>query len=561
MAIAAQKQELPHASQSKLFAIFCYLSLVSASCAPSPIPIRIGNVTLSNSETARGLDISVGSPAQPFAFLPQWPLNNTFVYGTSGFCSTGWTSAACVTFRGGQYNQLGSKTRGVASTNAYPADASSYPQCDYVTDNFTLSSNITLGNFPIGIAQADWGEQGYFPQMALGLGSNSTVLNTLKSTGQIASRSWSMFWGRTGATANTQIDGNFVFGGYDRAKVTGANYTSSLTTSKPSCTTELLVTITDMILNFANGTDASLFGGTQSSALAACIVPTYPVLMTIPTDPYFNNFESMTGENLPGRSLGLYYYGMLYGTGAGSTPYTGDLTIKLESGLSVRIPNDQLVVPNLTVDPTSGALIANASTPELVVNAIQSVNANDLPQLGRQFLTAAYLMVNQDANQFTLWEANPTTNEDLVAVDTNNGVVDSFCAAGVASSTASATSAVISGPAQNNSSGLSSAAIAAIAVGSVAGVAATVGFLIFFLIKRRKAGSGYPGTRFGFMKKQKSPGTSAPVYVAQDIVHYKAELASGPVLSGGPVQEKHEVDGYPVVSSPAELHSDALGFP
>ncbi|PVH70383.1 acid protease [Cadophora sp. DSE1049] len=556
MAVAAQKQQLPRASQSKFFTIFYYISLVSASCAPSPIPIRIGNVTLSNSETARGLDISVGTPAQPFAFLPQWPLNNTFVYGTSGFCSTGWTSAACVTFRGGQYDQLGSKTRGIASINAYPADASPYPQCNYVTDIFTLSSNITLGNFPIGVAQADWGTQGYFPQMALGLGSNSTVLNTLKSTGQIASRSWSMFWGRTGATANTQLDGNFVFGGYDRAKVMGPNYTRSLSTSKTACTTELLVTITDMILNFPNGTDASLFGGAQSSALAACIVPTYPVLMTIPTNPYFDTFEFTTGEILPGRSLGLYYYGMLYGTGTGSTPYGGDLTIKLDSGLSVRVPNDQLVVPDVSIDPTSGALIANASTPELVLNAIQSVNANDLPQLGRQFLTAAYLMVNQDANQFTLWEANPTANEDLVAVDVNNGVVDSFCAASAASSsTASAKPGVATstGPAQNNSNRLSSGAIAGIAAGSVAIIAAIVGFLIFFLIKRRKAGSDSYATRFSFMKKQEGPGASPLTHVLQYIDHYKAELESGPVLCGTRAQEKHEVDGRPTVSSPAEL--------
>lgn len=184
-----------------------------------------------------------------------------------------------------------------------------------------LSSNVTLGSFPIGIAQADWGEQGYFPQVALGLGPNSTILNTLKSTGQIASRSWSMFWGRTGATSATQLDGSFVFGGYDRAKVTGVNHTSALTTAKSACSTNLLVTITDMILNFPNGTDTSLFGAVEkSTVLAACIVPTYPVLMTIPTTPYFNNFETFTNENLPGRSFGLYYYGMLYGTGAGSTP-------------------------------------------------------------------------------------------------------------------------------------------------------------------------------------------------------------------------------------------------
>ena len=77
--------------------------------------------------------------------------------------------------------------------------------------------------------------------MSLGSGSNSTILNALKASGQIASRSWSLFWGRTGATTNTQLKGSFVFVGYDRAKVSGANYTRSFSSSKSSCSTSMLV--------------------------------------------------------------------------------------------------------------------------------------------------------------------------------------------------------------------------------------------------------------------------------------------------------------------------------
>lgn len=252
-------------------------------------------------------------------------LNNSFMYGSNGFCDTSMSAAtvstaACTTFRGGQYNQLASKSCGVPAANSYPIDASPYPQCDYITDNFTLSSNLTIGSFPLGIAQADWGEQGYHPQMALGLGSNSTILNVLKTSGQIASRSWSMFWGRTGATANTQLDGSFVFGGYDRAKVSGANYTQRLSSSEPNCGTSMVVTITNIVLNFANGTDASLFDGIQSSAIAACIVPDYPVLMTMPLDPYFSSFQTLTNASITDRSFGVYFYGMIYNTGPESAP-------------------------------------------------------------------------------------------------------------------------------------------------------------------------------------------------------------------------------------------------
>ncbi|CAD6441237.1 83daef0f-924e-4d40-95f0-5487f05f15bb [Sclerotinia trifoliorum] len=469
--------------------------LVSATCTVPPIPVRIGNVTLSTGETARGLDLSVGNPEQHFAFLPQWPLNNSFIYGSDGFCGSSWSSAACTTFRGGSYDEFASKSRGVPADNSYPSDASLYPALTMVSDNITLSSNVSILNFPIGIPKADWGEQGYYPQMAIGLGANSTILNTLYSSGQIASRTWSMFWGRTGATAATQLDGGFVFGGYDRAKVVGANYTRSLTYSRPSCFSGMLVTITNMVLNFPNGTDASIFGGIESDAIQACIEPSYPVLLTVPTDPYFNNFEELTQQSINNRSFGTYYYGMIYGGGPhDSTPYAGDLTIELDSGISVRIPNDQLVVPNLTIDHTSGAMIANASEPELVLNAIQAVNANDLPQLGRQFLTAAYLMLNQDAGTFTLWEANPTENEDLVAVDDMNTPIDDFCSSpstpnnnsangSLGNSSIPSTTKSTSTPATTM---ISTGIIVGIAVGAFVVIAIVAGIIIWCVTQRRR---------------------------------------------------------------------------
>ncbi|KAM3153409.1 hypothetical protein ABEW05_006162 [Botrytis cinerea] len=490
----------------RLWLLIFSARLVSAACSVPPIPIRIGNVTLSTGETARGLDLSVGSPEQHFAFLPQWPLNNSFIYGTNGFCSNSWSTAACTTFRGGSYDEFASKSRGVPTADTYPSDGSPYPQLGMVSDNITLSSNVSVLDFPIGIATADWGEQGYNPQMAIGLGTNSTILNTLYSSGQIASRTWSMFWGRTGATAATQLDGSFVFGGFDRAKVTGSNYTRSLSYSKSSCSSGMLVTITNIVLNFSNGTDASLFAGVESAAIQACIQPSFPVLMTLPTTPYFNNFEGLTNQTITDRSFGRYYYGMLYGNN--SSPYTGDFTITLDSGISVRIPNDQLVVPNLTIDHTSGAMVANVSEPELVLNAIQSINANDLPQLGRQFLAAAYLMLNQDANTFTLWQANPTQKEDLVAVDRSNNLIDDFCTSPstpnnnsadgdtgslsgvpISSSTPSSTPSSTSTADSQKSGKVSTGVIVGAAIGSVAVIAIIGGIIIIWCASQKRKNS------------------------------------------------------------------------
>ena len=336
--------------------------------------------------------------------------------------------------------------------------------------------------------------------MAFGLGRNSTILNSLYTAGHIASRSWAMFWGRTGGTADTQQDGNFVFGGFDKSKASGNNYTSDLNYSNKNCGSGMLVTITDLELNFPNGTTASLFDGMQSSAILACIVPDYPVLMTLPRDPYFERFESLTNESFTDRGFGVYYYGMLYPNSASmyaylplpfkrdaynSIRYTGDLTVTLNNGFSVRIPNDQLVVPNLTIDPSTGSLHANGSSPELVINSIQQVNQGDLPQLGRQFLSSAYLMSNQDSNTFTLWNAALEEEENLVAIDTNNKPVDSYCAATPTSTSSSTPSAHST---SSHDKKLSTGAIVGIAIGSAAALAIVAAGVFLVVSKKKKKG-------------------------------------------------------------------------
>ncbi|KAE8141234.1 aspartic peptidase domain-containing protein [Aspergillus pseudotamarii] len=446
-----------------LFSLQSVSLSAAGDCAPYPVSVNLNNVTLGNT-TARGVSLSVGSPKQSFAFLPQWPLNSTFVYGTDGYCGESWSEAGCRTFRGGAYDSSSSTTYKDAPSNHI--EASPYPDFTWGKDDLIFNSNTTLLDFPIGIARSDWGAQGYHPQVAFGLGRNSTILNSLYTAGHIASRSWAMFWGRTGGTADTQQDGNFVFGGFDKSKASGDNYTSDLNYSNKNCASGMLVTITDLELNFPNGTTASLFDGMQSSAILACIVPDYPVLMTLPRDPYFERFESLTNESFSYRGFGVYYYGMLYPNP--DSIYTGDLTVTLNNGFSVRIPNDQLVVPNLTIDPSTGSLHANGSTPELVINSIQQVNQGDLPQLGRQFLSSAYLMSNQDSNTFTLWNAALEEEENLVAIDTNNKPVDIYCAATPTSTSSSTSSPHSTG---NHDKKLSTGAIVGIAIGSAAALA------------------------------------------------------------------------------------------
>jgi hypothetical protein len=87
-----------------------------------------------------------------------------------------------------------------------------------------------------------------------------------------------------------------VLGGYDRAKVTGPGF-SIATTQNVACDSQLIVTIEDVILNFPNGSTASLFTD-QSESIAVCILPDYPALMTIPLDPYINTFQALTNTSI-----------------------------------------------------------------------------------------------------------------------------------------------------------------------------------------------------------------------------------------------------------------------
>lgn len=253
-------------------------------------------------------------------------MNNSFVYGTSGYCNSitpGWEVDGCTAFRGGAYDSAGSTTMQDEDTSAFASDSSdnvNVPDLKRISDTVTLDSNFTLESFPIGIVQDDWGGQGYYPQAALGLGPDSTLLSTLVDSGTIASRTWSWFWGLSGAPSSDstqpQLDGSLVLGGYDKAKVDGEGHKQSITTGSGRCDTGLFVTLTDVILNWVDGTSSSLFSDDDtSSLLAACIDPSYPALATIPLYPYWSNFQTTTDARITGHSTGLQWYNMLYEEG------------------------------------------------------------------------------------------------------------------------------------------------------------------------------------------------------------------------------------------------------
>lgn len=159
------------------------------------------------------------------------------------------------------------------------------------------------------------------------------------------------------------------------------------------------------------------------------------------------------------------------------------MTISLSTGLDIRIPNNQYLVPWVDID-RNGSRVFNTSTRELLINGLSDQPAT----LGRYFLTAAYLMVDVDSNTFTLWQANPTRDSKLTPVAVSRAT-ESQCGDDV-SSPASNGSASNPPQALQEEDSLSGGAIAGIVVGVIAAFT-FLGLGIFFYLRWARNGTRF----------------------------------------------------------------------
>ncbi|KAF2202996.1 hypothetical protein GQ43DRAFT_367939, partial [Delitschia confertaspora ATCC 74209] len=352
----------------------------------------------------------------------------------------------------------------------------------------------------------------YFSQAELGLGHNSSFLSTLRSAGRISARAFSFFWGWVGSP--NKKPGSLVLGGVDQS-IGGKseNFTTPLSYGKSPCATGMLVTINDISLNWPNGTDSSIFMGSQSSVIQACIVPNFAGLMTLPYE-YWVKFVDLaggkpaTGIGTPtnGRTIGINFYTMLFRP---EDVFYGDLIISIQNGIRIRIPNTELVVPEMTI-AKDGQVEANTLLRNIVINSIQNVNEDDLPQLDRLLFTSAYLMVNHDANTFTLWQADAGAGSpELKAVGEHGEVIEEFCA-----NTTSPTSNETSSRSETSPSSalspekrdMSGAVIGGIIAAAVGGVA-VLSCITFFFLRRRRSNRAlvFEGENISMWEKPPTP--------------------------------------------------------
>ena len=169
-------------------------------------------------------------------------------------------------------------------------------------DTFTVNSSTVLKDFPIWTKSA-----GRVPHNAIGLGRNSTFLNMLAEQKYIASRTWSLFWGWQGRYEEQQMEGNFVLGGYDKAKVEGKPNATMDFSDDPACPTGLLVLLSSVTVNHITGGHTSLLGS-KSSVMQACVKPDFEMI-SLPPGALDNLKKSLPGKQY-GKSGGMYAGGI-----------------------------------------------------------------------------------------------------------------------------------------------------------------------------------------------------------------------------------------------------------
>ncbi|KAF5022906.1 hypothetical protein F66182_5025 [Fusarium sp. NRRL 66182] len=400
------------------------------SCNAEPLALPLGDVQVLpevRESYIRGISTQVGTPPQNLVLLPSAELNNTYISDEESLCYNGetWGETDCKIRKGGRFYKDASSSFSNASAiadaggalNESTSESFGYKPLQELcesslagTDKIKLEGSVELEHFPFGIPRSRW-NSAYTALNPLGLGRNSTYLNALRTAGKISSRVWSIFWGRMWVT--NSMDGHLVLGGYDQAKVFGENYTAPLVYSEghdgsPGCPTGMKITISDIVVNFRGGSSESIFA--PNTALPCCIDPAHRLLFEGPPI-YIDTFENVAGIKFINASYGLHRYANQI---EASNGFVADLTFQLESGLEIRVRNNQYAIPHVDIDK-DGSRTFDQSKRDVLIRSVGDLG-DKIGLLGRYFLTAAYLMVNHDAGTFTLWQANATNETSLVRV-------------------------------------------------------------------------------------------------------------------------------------------------
>lgn len=188
----------------------------SLSCNASPLVVPVTNTTLSTGLQRRGLPISIGTPAQNFSLKVYMNFNNTvFEEGpiSDDNCNKTENSVnRCIMVKAGVYDRgTSSSWSGHMTKEEFRGASDVLQNIDILGEETMRLAGTEVKNVPIDIGNGQ--------TSGMGLGTNSSLLNSLVASGDIPSRVWGLDWGWTGATNDTWRDGSLVLGGYDKSRV------------------------------------------------------------------------------------------------------------------------------------------------------------------------------------------------------------------------------------------------------------------------------------------------------------------------------------------------------
>lgn len=146
--------------------------------------------------------------------------------------------------------------------------------------------------------------------------------------------------------------------------------------------------------------------------------------------------------------------------------------MQIEGVSMISIPNDVLIVPEEYVD-SSGVVRTNSSKAVLLLGPLDGVNTHDIPKVGLEFFSGAYLTVNLDNQTWSIWPVNPTTDKRLVAIGSGDCKHDE------------PVPTIVPPVSNNTSEGLSVGAIAGIAAGAYV-LVVLIGVIACFMRKKRE---------------------------------------------------------------------------
>lgn len=130
------------------------------------------------------------------------------------------------------------------------------------------------------------------------------------------------------------------------------------------------------------------------------------------------------------------------------------------------------------------------NTREVLINNLGGNWKNNMPILGRPFLTSAYFIVDQDHRQFTLAQVNRTSDKSLVPLGpptcdhVNSTITSASGASGGDTHAATSSNSKMNPAVPSSHQGLSKGAIVGTVIGSVSAVALCLGALLLFMRRR-----------------------------------------------------------------------------